>query len=29
VAVAEFSDGSFWSDAVDIEVREPACTDGS
>jgi len=29
VAVAEFSDGSFWSDAIDIEVREPACTDGS
>ena len=29
VAIAELSDGSFWSDAVDIEVREAACTDGS
>jgi sulfur-oxidizing protein SoxY len=29
VAVAELSDGSFWSDAVRIEVREAACTDGS
>jgi sulfur-oxidizing protein SoxY len=28
VAIAELSDGSFWSDAVPIEVREPACTDG-
>jgi sulfur-oxidizing protein SoxY len=28
VAIAELSDGSFWSDAVAIEVREPACTDG-
>ncbi len=28
VAVAELSDGSFWSDAVVIEVREAACTDG-
>ena len=28
VAIAELSDGSFWSDAVDIEVREAACTDG-
>jgi len=28
VAVAELSDGSFWSDAVMIEVREAACTDG-
>jgi sulfur-oxidizing protein SoxY len=29
VAIAELSDGSFWSDAVDIEVREAACTEGS
>lgn len=29
VAIAELSDGSFWSDAVDIEVMEAACTDGS
>lgn len=28
VAVAEMSDGTFWSDAVHIEVREAACTDG-
>lgn len=28
VAIAELSDGSFWSDAVQIEVREAACTDG-
>lgn len=28
VAIAELSDGSFWSDAVAIEVREAACTDG-
>lgn len=28
VAIAELSDGSFWSDAVDIQVLEPACTDG-
>ena len=28
VAIAEFSDGSFWSDAVQIEVMEAACTDG-
>lgn len=28
VAVAELSDGTFWSDAVQIEVREAACTDG-
>jgi len=27
VAIAELSDGSFWSDAVAIEVREPACTE--
>jgi sulfur-oxidizing protein SoxY len=27
VAIAELSDGSFWSDAVDIEVREAACTE--
>ena len=25
VAVAELSDGSFWSGAVDIEVMQPAC----
>jgi len=29
VAVAQLSDGSFWSDAADIEVREAACTDGN
>jgi sulfur-oxidizing protein SoxY len=29
VAIAELSDGSFWSAAVQIEVREAACTDGS
>lgn len=28
VAVAELSDGSFWSDAVQIEVPEAACIDG-
>jgi sulfur-oxidizing protein SoxY len=28
VAIAELSDGSFWSAAVRIEVREAACTDG-
>jgi sulfur-oxidizing protein SoxY len=28
VAVAELSDGTFWSDAVQVEVREAACTDG-
>ena len=27
-AVAELSDGTFWSDQVAIEVREAACTDG-
>ena len=27
VAVAELSDGSFWSGAVHIEVVQPACTD--
>lgn len=27
VAVAEMSDGSFWSGAVDIEVMQPACTE--
>jgi sulfur-oxidizing protein SoxY len=27
VAIAELSDGSFWSDAVDIEVLEAACTE--
>jgi len=29
VAIAELSDGSFWSAAAQIEVREAACTDGS
>ncbi|MGQ0654572.1 MAG: thiosulfate oxidation carrier protein SoxY [Betaproteobacteria bacterium] len=29
VALAELSDGTFWSAAVQIEVREAACTDGS
>lgn len=29
VAIAELSDGTFWSAAVQIEVREAACTDGS
>jgi len=29
VAIAQLSDGTFWSDAVDIEVREAACTDGN
>jgi sulfur-oxidizing protein SoxY len=28
VAIAELSDGSFWSGAFDIEVLEAACTDG-
>lgn len=28
VAIAELSDGSFWSDAVDIGVMEAACTEG-
>ena len=28
VAIAELSDGSFWSAAVQIEVREAACTEG-
>lgn len=27
VAIAELSDGSFWSDAAQIEVREAACTE--
>ncbi len=27
VAIAELSDGSFWSAAVQIEVREAACTE--
>jgi sulfur-oxidizing protein SoxY len=27
VAIAELSDGTFWSDARDIEVREAACTE--
>jgi sulfur-oxidizing protein SoxY len=27
VAIAELSDGSFWSDAAYIEVREAACTE--
>ena len=27
VAIAEMSDGSFWSDAAYIEVREAACTE--
>jgi sulfur-oxidizing protein SoxY len=27
VAIAELSDGSFWSDAVDIAVLEAACTE--
>jgi sulfur-oxidizing protein SoxY len=29
VAVAQLSDGTFWSDAVHIDVREAACTDGN
>ena len=29
VAVAQLSDGAFWSDAVHIDVREAACTDGN
>jgi len=28
-ALAQLSDGSFWSDAVDIVVNEAACLDGS
>ena len=28
-AIAQLSDGSFWFDAVDIEVDEAACLDGS
>jgi sulfur-oxidizing protein SoxY len=28
VAVAELSDGTFWSGAVRIEVMQPACTEG-
>ena len=28
VAVAELSDGSFWSDAAQIHVLEAACTEG-
>ena len=28
VAIAELSDGTFWSTAVDIEVLEAACTEG-
>jgi len=28
VAIAELSDGSFWSGAAFVEVREAACTDG-
>ena len=27
-ALAELSDGTFWSDQVAVEVREAACTDG-
>jgi sulfur-oxidizing protein SoxY len=27
VAIAELSDGSFWSDAADIEVLQAACTE--
>jgi sulfur-oxidizing protein SoxY len=27
VAIAELSDGTFWSDAAFIEVREAACTE--
>ena len=29
VAVAQLADGTFWSDAVHIEVHEAACTDGN
>jgi sulfur-oxidizing protein SoxY len=29
VAVAQLSDGTFWSDAVQTDVREAACTDGT
>lgn len=28
VAIAELSDGSFWSHTVEIEVMQAACTDG-
>ena len=28
VAIAELSDGSFWSDAAQIEVQQAACTEG-
>ena len=28
VAIPELSDGSIWSDAAYVEVREAACTDG-
>jgi sulfur-oxidizing protein SoxY len=28
VAIAELSDGTFWSAAAQIEVREAACTEG-
>lgn len=27
VAIAQLSDGTFWSDARDVEVREAACTE--
>ena len=27
LAIAQLSDGSFWSDMVQIEVREAACTE--
>ena len=27
LAIAELSDGSFWSDMVQVEVREAACTE--
>jgi sulfur-oxidizing protein SoxY len=29
VAVAEMSDGTFWSGAARIEVMQPACTEGN
>ena len=29
VAIAQLADGTFWSDAAQIEVREAACTDGN
>jgi len=28
-AIAQLSDGSFWFDAADVVVNEPACLDGS